>query len=731
MKPALTLAFASLSTLNAATITAIDYPETPRGEVVDDYFGTKVADPYRWLEDVDSARTRAWVEAQNALALPHLAALPERERLHARLQALWNYERYGLVEKVAGRYFYLRNDGLQNQPVLVVQDDAKAAARVLLDPNRLAADGTVALTQYAVSPDGRWLAYGTAAAGSDWNEFRVRSVADGKDQPEVLRRIKFSSIAWTRDGRGFFYSRYPEPPAGADAGTFDDLADQALYYHRVGTPQTADVRVYAVADEPKWGYLAQVTDDGRYLVISIWRGSADEYRIHVRDLGDPQRPALDGPVLRLVDTFESDYTLIGSVGSRLYFRSNAGAERGRILAADLDAPLPDRWREVVPQQADTLQHALFAGDGIVALYLRDATSRLVRYGLDGEPAGEIALPGLGSVPDLSFGGVQISGAPGDDELFYAFTSFNRPATNYRYDLGKRRGGVHQPLTLKFDPNDYVTEQVFYPSKDGTRIPMFISYRKGLKRDAATPALLYGYGGFNIALTPTFSVPNLVWMEQGGIYAQANLRGGGEYGRAWHEAGTKERKQNVFDDFIAAAEYLVREGWTAPEHLAISGRSNGGLLVGAVLNQRPELFAAALPAVGVMDMLRYHRFTIGWAWAGDYGTADTKEGFAYLSRYSPLHTVRTDVKYPAVLITTADHDDRVVPGHSYKYAATLQAAHQAYRARHCGAVGTDCDAGGPILIRIDVKAGHGAGKPIGKLIDEEADRLAFIRHYTTR
>jgi prolyl oligopeptidase len=703
--------------MSLAAAAAPDYPPTLQTEHADDYFGTRVADPYRWLEDVDADATRAWVEAQNALALPLLAALPEREAIRERLQALWNYERYGLVQKLAGRYFYLRNDGLQNQSVLLVQDAVDARPRVLLDPNLLADDGTVALTQFKVSPDGRWLAYGTAAAGSDWNEFRVRGVADGSDQPEVLRRIKFSSIAWTKDGKGFFYSRYPEPPAGAAPGTFDDLANQALYYHRVGTPQSEDVLVYAVPEEPKWGFGADVTDDGRYLVITIWRGSADEYRIHVRDLGDPQQPTLEAPVLRLVDDFESEYALIGSVGSRLYFRSNAGAERGRIVAADLDAALPDRWREIVPQQADTLQHALFAGDGIVALTMRDARSRLLRYGLDGKLRGEIALPGLGSVPDLSVGGVQISGAPGDDELFYVFTSFNQPATNYRYDLARRKGAVHQPLKLNFDPADYVTEQVFYASKDGTRVPMFIAYRKGLKRSGRAPTLLYGYGGFNVSLPPAFSVPNLVWMEQGGVYAQANLRGGGEYGKAWHEAGTRERKQNVFDDFIAAAEYLVREKWTAPSHLAISGRSNGGLLVGATLNQRPELFAAALPAVGVMDMLRYHRFTIGWAWAGDYGTSETEEGFNYLYRYSPVHKVRDGVKYPAVLINTADHDDRVVPGHSYKYAAALQRA--------------QADPERPILIRIDVKAGHGAGKPIGKLIEEEADRLAFIRHYTTR
>ncbi|MFA5939588.1 MAG: prolyl oligopeptidase family serine peptidase [Sinimarinibacterium sp.] len=733
------------------------YPAAKRGTVTDDYFGTKVADPYRWLEDVDAPDTRAWVEAQNGLSLPLLAQLPDREPIRQRLTELWNYERYGAVQKVAGRYFYSRNDGLQNQSVLYVQDGWDTAPRALLDPNLLAADGTVALTDYEVSPDGRWLAYATAAAGSDWNEFRVRAVADGKDNDDVLRRIKFSSIAWTKDAKGFFYSRYPSPvgspegdaPNGASAGTFDDLANQKLHYHRVGTPQSDDVLVYAVPEEPKWGFVPKVTDDGRYLIITIWRGSANEYRVHVKDLGDPLKPRLDAPALKLVDEFAAEYALAGSVGSRLYFRTNLGVERGRIVAIDLDKPAREHWISVVPEQADTLQHALFAGDGIVALYMHDATSRLRRYALDGKPAGEIALPGLGSVPDLSLGGIQISGKPGADELFYAFTSFSQPATNYVYDLTRGQGRVLQPLKLNFDPADYVTEQVFYPSADGTKIPMFITYRKGLKRDNGNPTHLYGYGGFKIALTPTFSVPNLVWMERGGVFAQANLRGGGEFGRAWHEAGTKERKQNVFDDFAAAAKYLISNGWTATRHLAISGRSNGGLLVGATLNQHPGLFAAALPAVGVMDMLRYHRFTIGWAWAGDYGTSETKEGFDYLRKYSPVHNVRAEEQYPAVLVTTADHDDRVVPGHSYKYTAALQAAQAEFR-RSCSSIrinevmrvgpgepdaadlaAQQCADEHPILIRIDVKAGHGAGKPIGKLIEEEADKLAFMRHYTAR
>ncbi len=692
---------------------ALEYPHAPRGAVVDDYFGTEIADPYRWLEDVDSAETRAWVEAQNRLSRPLLAALPEREALRKRLSELWNFTRYEGLQKHAGRYFYLRNDGLQNQSVLFVQA-TKSQPTPLLDPNLLSADGTVALTDFEVSPDGRWLAYATATAGSDWNEFRVRSVANGKDSGETLRRIKFSSIAWTGDSLGFFYARYPEPPKDQLPGTFDDLANQKLYYHRVGTPQSADQLIHEESSQPKWGWGAEVTDDGRYLVLHVWRGSGNENQVYIKDLGDPKRPALDAPFTHLVDQFEAEYALLGHARGRLYFRTGKDVLRGRIVSVDVTAPPPYTWNTVVPEQADTLQHALFAGDEIVALYMHDATSRLRRYSLDGKPRGEIPLPGLGSVPDPSLGGLQLHGAAGDPELFYGYTSFNQPQVNYVFDLKTAKGRPFQPIKLGFDPSKYVTEQRFAVSKDGTRIPVFISYRKGLKRNGKNPAHLYGYGGFEISKTPEFSVPSLLWMERGGVYAVANLRGGGEYGKAWHEAGTLDRKQNVFDDFAAAAELLIAEEWTAAKHLAISGRSNGGLLVGATLNQRPDLFAAALPAVGVMDMLRYHRFTIGWAWAGDYGTSDTEAGFKTLAAYSPYHTVRQGTQYPAVLVTTADHDDRVVPGHSYKYAAALQHA-QAGEA--------------PILIRIDMDAGHGAGKPVSKLIEEEADKLAFMVHYT--
>ncbi|MDP9142463.1 MAG: prolyl oligopeptidase family serine peptidase [Pseudomonadota bacterium] len=700
--------------LMSQTVAAIDYPEAVRGPVVDTYFGTKVADPYRWLEDTDSAGTRTWVDAQNAVSLPLLAALPEREKARKRLTELWNFERFGLIEKVAGQYFYQKNDGLQNQSALWVEDSLGAPPRLLLDPNLLAADGTVALSDYKVSPDGRWLAYATATAGSDWNEFRVRKVADARDSAEILTRIKFSGITWTKDSKGFFYSRYPAAPAGQVAGTFDDLANQKLYYHRVGTPQDQDTLVFETPEQPQWGFQPQISDDGRYLVILIWKGSASEYRVALKDMADPQAPKLDAPTSVLVEPFEAEYDLIGSRGSLLYFRTTLGVERGRIIAIDVAKPQHAHWKTIVAEQADTLQSARFAGDGVVALYMHDATSRLMRFDLDGKPRGEITLPGIGSIPDLSVGGVQLSAQPGDSELFYGFTSFAQPQTNYRVDLNSGESAPVRALKLAFDPADYVTEQVFYPSKDGTRIPMFISYRKGLRRDNDNPTHLHGYGGFEISKMPEFSVFNLVWMEMGGVYAQANLRGGGEYGRAWHEAGTLARKQNVFDDFAAAGKYLISNGWTRSQHLAISGRSNGGLLVGATMLQHPGLFAAAMPAVGVMDMLRYHKFTIGWAWAGDYGTAETKEGFEFLYPYSPVHNVRKGTKYPATLVTTADHDDRVVPGHSFKFAAALQHAQAG-------------DA--PVLIRIDVKAGHGAGKPVGKLIEEDADRLAFLRRYT--
>jgi prolyl oligopeptidase len=676
------------------------YPVARRAEVVDDYHGTKVADPYRWLEDPDAPETRAWIEAENRLTEAYLAAVPERAWINERLTRLWNYPKYGPPFRKGGRYFFLKNDGLQNQSVLYTQRGLTGEPAVLLDPNGLAADGTVALTTLAASEDGRLLVYGTSASGSDWEELRVRDVAAARDLPDRLRWVKFSGASWTKDGRGFFYSRYPEPagPALTETNRF-----QRVYYHRVGTPQAEDVLVYERPDQPEWGMNAQVTDDGHYAVLHVWLGTDRRNRIYYLDLGRPTRPRVRGDVVRLLDDFDARYAFVGNDGPVFYFLTDLDAPRGRVIAVDLRRPERTRWREVIPQGDEVLEGVQLIHDTFVASYLHDAHSRLRLFARDGRPLAELPLPTLGTVS-------AISGERRGDEMFYAFTSFLYPTTIFRYDFRTGATSVFRAPAIDFDPSAYETIQVFYPSKDGTRVPLFITARKGLARDGAHPTLLYGYGGFNVSLTPSFSVATLVWLELGGVYAVANLRGGGEYGEAWHQAGMLERKQTVFDDFIAAAEYLIAQGYTSPARLAIAGASNGGLLVGAAMTQRPELFGAALPAVGVLDMLRFHKFTIGWAWVTEYGSADSAAQFPVLYRYSPLHNVRPGTAYPATFITTADHDDRVVPAHSFKFAAALQAA-QAGPA--------------PILIAIETKAGHGAGKPTSKAIAEQADRLAFL------
>jgi prolyl oligopeptidase len=679
---------------------SLTYPETERVDVVEDYHGTPVADPYRWLEDTDAAATAERVAAQNAVTFDYLHGLPERESLRQRLEALYDYERYSMPWKEGGRYFYSHNTGLQNQSVLYVTDRPEARGRVLLDPNALSEDGTVALTSLAVSPDARYLGYGLATAGSDWQEFRVRDVATGRDLADHIRWVKFSGMSWTRDGRGFFYSRYPQP--AEDGGRLLEAnRNMMLFYHRLGTDPSEDRLILDFPDEPEWFVNANVTDDGRYAVISIGRSTDDENQLYVIDLGDPAAPDVGAVPVRVVENFDWSYNVIGNDGPVLYAVTNREAPNRRIIAIDMRDPAPTRWRELVPEREHVLQYALLAGDEIVVGYLEDAKTVVRFFGRDGTPTGELDPPGVGSIG--------VGGDDGDPELYYSFTSFTYPTTIYRFDLRTRESTVFREPALTFDPSDYQTRQVFYTSRDGTRVPMFVTHRRGLELDGENPTMLYAYGGFNISLTPGFSSSNIAFLERGGVYAQANLRGGGEYGAAWHEAGTRERKQNVFDDFIAAAEYLIDEGYTSPRRLAISGRSNGGLLVGAALNQRPDLFAVALPAVGVMDMLRFHKFTIGWAWTGDYGSSDTREGFEYLYAYSPLHNIRTGVCYPATLVTTADHDDRVVPGHSFKYAATLQRAQ-------------GCDR--PTLIRIETRAGHGAGKPTAKIIEEQADRWAF-------
>ncbi len=689
------------STLDAQSIT---YPPARKSDVVDDYHGTKVADPYRWLEDVDSPETRAWVEAENRVTFAYLEQIPERERIRRRLTELWDYPKYGAPFKKGGRYFFFRNSGLQNQSVLYTQATLTAEPQVLLDPNTLSADGTVALSILAFAEDGRTLVYGTSGSGSDWQEFRVRDVATRQDRSDHLKWIKFSSAAWTHDGAGFFYSRYPEPAAGADA-LLDVNRNQKVYYHKLGTDQSADRLVYERPDHPDWGFSVELSADGRYAVYTVWLGTDRRNRVYYQDLGDSKQPRLDAPVVRLLDDFDASYGFVGNSRATFFFQTDHTAPRGRIIAVDTRRPEQTAWRELVPQAPDVIEGSQIVHNTFVIRYLHDASSQLRIVALDGKPAGEITLPTLGSV-------VQMTGEPRDTEMFYAFTSFLYPTTIFRHDFSTGTSSVFKAPEIAFDPSSYETVQVFYRSKDGTRAPLFLTSKKGLKKDGSNATYLYGYGGFNVNMTPGFSIGVLAWLEMGGVYAQAVLRGGSEYGEDWHQAGMLDRKQNVFDDFIAAAEYLIAEGYTSPPKLAIGGGSNGGLLVGAVLNQRPELFGAAIPAVGVMDMLRFHKFTIGWAWVTEYGSADSLAQFPALYRYSPLHNLKPGMRVPPTLITTADHDDRVVPGHSFKYAAALQAAQTGPA---------------PVLIRIETKAGHGAGKPTAKIIEEQTDRWAFLVH----
>ncbi|HEX8288136.1 MAG TPA: prolyl oligopeptidase family serine peptidase [Pyrinomonadaceae bacterium] len=675
--------------------TKYNYPQTKKVEQIDDYHGTKVADPYRWLEDDNSAETKAWVEAQNKVTNAYLATIPEREALKKRLTELWNYEKYSAPFKEGGKYFYFKNDGLQNQSVLYVAESISDKGRVLLDPNTLSPDGTVALSGLAISDDGKTMAYGLASAGSDWQEWRFRDVETGKDLSDVLKNIKFSGASWTKDGKGVYYSRYPaaDDKSKLSAENFY----QKLYFHKIGTPQSEDVLIYERPEDKEMFVSGFVTDDGNWLVINVGKGTAPMNMVYVKNLTMEK-----APIMPVVDKLEADYSYIGNDGSKFFYRTDKGAPRGRVMAVDvLDKDL--KWREIIPQSAETLESVNFINNQFVANYLKDAYTQFKIYDTNGKFIRNVELPGIGTAG--GFGGKR-----GDTETFYTYSSFNAAPTIYRYDMKTGKSEIFRQAKVNFNPGDYEVKQVFYNSKDGTRVPMFIVHKKGIKLDGNNPTLLYGYGGFSISLTPGFSVSRLVWLENGGVFAMPNIRGGAEYGEEWHVAGTKLKKQNVFDDFIAAAEYLIKEKYTQPSKLAVSGGSNGGLLVGAVLNQRPDLFGAALPAVGVMDMLRFHRFTIGRAWTSDYGSAENPEEFAAIYKYSPLHNIKKGTKYPAVMVTTADHDDRVVPAHSFKYAATLQEMQSG-------------DA--PVLIRIETKAGHGAGKPTAKIIEEQADIYGFL------
>ncbi|MCO6436458.1 MAG: S9 family peptidase [Phycisphaerae bacterium] len=682
-----------------------DYPKAHKGNVVDVYHGVEVADPYRWLENPDSPESQAWIKAENQVTFDFLNSIDARSAIRERITELWDYEKRGMPKEEGGRFFYSKNDGLQNQSVLYVADSLNAAPRVLLDPNKLSDDGTVALSGTAVNDNGQLLAYGVSSGGSDWEEWHVRDVNSARDLSDVIKWVKFSGASWTKDGKGFFYSRYDAPDPSKELQEANYY--QKLYYHVLGTPQSDDILVYHRPDQKEWGFGGGVTDDGRYLVINVWKGTDRRNLVFYKDLQFSAGSTLDNirnaPVVELINEFEAAYSPIANRGTTFWIRTDKDAPRSRIISIDLSNPSPANWKEIVPQNEDVLEGANIVGGKLFATYMKDAHNVIRVFTPEGRSLGEVELPGLGSAG--GFGGKW-----DEKETFYAFSSFSDPGTIFRYDVNSGDSSIWFRPRVDFDPDRYVTRQIFYQSKDGTRVPMFITHKKGLELNGNNPTILYGYGGFDISLTPFFRVNNLVWMEMGGVFAVPNLRGGGEYGKEWHEAGMKLKKQNVFDDFIAAAEWLIDNGYTRPAKLAISGASNGGLLVGAAMTQRPDLFGAALPAVGVMDMLRFEQFTIGWAWTSDYGSVKNEDEFKALYAYSPLQNIKRGTRYPATLITTADHDDRVVPAHSFKFAATLQEAHRGDN---------------PVLIRIETRAGHGAGKPTSKRIEEAADQLAFL------
>ena len=674
----------------------LTYPTVSKSEQVDNYHGMAIADPYRALEDPDTEATKAWVEAQNQVTFSYLNEIPAREKIKQRLTKLWDYEKYGTPFKEGESYFYFKNDGLQNQSVLYTLPTLDAEPRIVLDPNQLSEDGTIALSGISISENGQLLAYGLSSSGSDWQEWKVRNIATGEDLQDHLQWIKFSGASWTHDHQGFFYSRYDEPN---EKTKLEDVNYyQKLYYHQLGTPQSADILIYHRPDEKEWGFTGNVTEDGKYLIISIWLGTDSKNLVFYKDLTNQ-----NSEVIELINQFSANYSFIDNDDHVFYFRTDFNSPKGRVIAIDTRKPTPENWQEIIPQAVETLESVSVLNNQFVADYLQDAHSQIKIFNLKGNFIREVELPGIGAASGFS-------GKRYDTETFYSFTSFTTPGTIYRYDMKTGKSELFCQPEVDFNADEYETKQVFYASKDGTKVPMFITHKKGIKLDGNNPTYLYGYGGFNISLTPSFSVSLLIWLEMGGVYAVPNLRGGGEYGEEWHQAGMKLQKQNVFDDFIAAAEWLIAHNYTQPGKLAIAGGSNGGLLVGTCMTQRPNLFGAALPAVGVMDMLRFHKFTIGWAWVAEYGSSENAEEFATLYAYSPLHNLKPGTAYPATLITTADHDDRVVPAHSFKFAAALQAAH-----------GGDA----PVLIRIDMKAGHGAGKPTAKIIEEAADKWGFL------
>lgn len=673
----------------------LEYPLTAKVDTVDDYFGVKVPDPYRWLEDDNAPETEAWVKAQNDVTFGYLENIPFRNQIRERLTELWDYPKQGTPFRKGERYFFFKNDGIQNQDVLFTMTSLDAEPEVLLDPNTFSEDGTVALSNLEVSNDGKYLAYAIATAGSDWNEIRVMDIESKELMPDLVQWVKFSGISWEKDG--FYYSRYPAPVEGSELTGKNEF--HRVYYHQLGSPQESDRLVFENPANPQRLYNVSVTEDEAHIILYEQESSSGN-AFYYKSAEDK-----DGDFKAIVTHFDNINGVIDHIEGKLLVLTNIGAPKKRLVLVDPLAPAIENWIDLIPEKEEVLQGVYLYGGHIFATYMKDATSRVYIYGMDGQYVKELNLPGLGSLGSLN-------GQRASDEVFFSFTSFTFPNTIYRYDIGSGETVLFKEAGIDFDSDAYETKQVFFASKDGTKVPMFIVHKKGLQMDGSNPTMLYGYGGFNVSLTPSFSVSRLVFLENGGVFAMPNIRGGGEYGEQWHKAGTKLQKQNVFDDFIAAAEYLISEGYTSPEKLAMHGGSNGGLLVGAIMTQRPDLMKVALPAVGVMDMLRFHKFTIGWAWTGDYGSSENEEEFHYLKGYSPLHNLKAGTCYPATLITTADHDDRVVPAHSFKFAATLQEMH-------------GCE--NPVLIRIETKAGHGAGKPTAKRIEEAADMYAFMMY----
>lgn len=689
-----TLALASACQKKSTHVEDISYPYSYKTDHQDNYFGTEVADPYRWLEDENSDSTNHWVDKQNEVTFAYLDQIPFRSKIKDRLTQLWNYPKFSAPFKSGNRYFMYRNNGLQNQSVLFTSDKPEDEGHVLIDPNTLSTDGTVSLTLFSPDRNGQFAAYGTSAGGSDWNEFFVLDIATGKKTNDHLKWIKFSGASWYKNG--FFYCRYDAPADGKELSAKNEF--HKVYYHRLGDEQSKDELVYHDATKPQRYYDIGVTEDERFLVMHISEGAASKNAVSVRNLTQA-----GSSIQPLISDFESENVIVDNMGDALIMLTNRNAPNKKVVLIDSRNPAEKNWKELIPERKnEVLESISYTGGKLLATYMKDATSRLYVFNTEGQQEAEVTLPALGTVS--GFGGHR-----DDKEVFFTFTSFTYPSCVYRYDIATNKSTLFKKPDMKFDFDAYETKQVFAKSLDGTKVPMFLVHKKGIKPDGNNPTLLYGYGGFNISLTPSFSISNLVFLEQGGVYALANLRGGGEYGEKWHEGGMLLKKQNVFNDFIACAEYLINEKYTSSQKLAIKGGSNGGLLVGAVMCQRPELFKVALPAVGVMDMLRYHKFTIGWGWIGEYGSSDSLIMFKNLLLYSPLHNLKEGVSYPATLVTTADHDDRVVPAHSYKFTARLQACHKGSN---------------PVLIRIDKKAGHGAGKPTSKLIDEATDQWAF-------